>query len=145
MNRSSAKLSEPAEERGARSPNLLIVDDENNVALTLRMVFEDSGYRVTTAQSCATALDSLHGPETYDAVITDLCMEEERSGLHVATAAAQLRPRPVIVLVTGFGTFENVKAAVGKAVDHFALKPLDLDELKHVVSRLILIRRDRLG
>lgn len=125
-------------------PAVLIVDDEKNVALTLRMVFEDIGYAVTTADSCAAALKILeHRPE-YDAVITDLCMEEDQSGLKVAAEASSLHPRPVVLMITGFGTFENVKAAVGSMVDHFALKPLDLDELKKVVARLIALRRDRL-
>lgn len=125
-------------------PRVLIVDDETNVALTLQMVFDDIGYAVTTADSCAVALEILRSRHNFDAVITDLCMEEDRSGLKVATAAARLHPRPAVVMITGFGTFENVKATVGSVVDHFALKPLDLDELKRVVARLIAIRRDRL-
>ena len=123
---------------------MLIVDDENNVALTLRMVFEEVGYAVTTAEGCAAALEIIRAGGSFDAVITDLCMEEERSGLQVASEVSELHPRPVVVLITGFGTLENVKAAVGASVDHFALKPLDVDELKHVVARLIALRRDRL-
>lgn len=120
------------------------MDDESNVALTLRMVFEDIGYAVTTAGSCAAALGILERRSEFDAVITDLCMEEDQSGLKVATETSQLHPRPVVVLITGFGTLDNVKAAVGSVVDYFALKPLDLDELKRVVARLIALRRDRL-
>lgn len=127
-----------------RAPSILIVDDESNVALTLRLVFEEVGYQVTTAESCLAALKAIHVEPRYDAVITDLCMEEDRSGLRVANAAAQLQPRPVVVLITGFGTLENVRSAVGTAVDHFAVKPLDLDDLKRVVARLMAIRQDRL-
>lgn len=125
-------------------PCVLIVDDENNVALTLGMVFQQTGCTVVTADGCAAALKILADRRDFDAVITDLCMEEERSGLQVAQAAAQLHPRPVVVMITGFGTFPNVKAAVGSAVDYFALKPLDLDELKRTVARLLAIRQDRL-
>jgi DNA-binding NtrC family response regulator len=71
-------------------------------------------------------------------------MEEDRSGLQVAMEASQLHPRPVIVMITGFGTVENVKAASGTAVDYFALKPLDIDELKRAVARLLALREDRL-
>jgi len=137
-------LRETSKER-KQHPSVLIVDDETNVALTLQMVFEEIGYAVTTAESCAAALDIVRGRRRFDAVITDLCMEEDRSGLEVAKAASQLQPAPVIVMMTGFGTFENVKAAVGSAVDHFALKPLELDELKRIVARLIALRRDRIA
>jgi DNA-binding NtrC family response regulator len=127
-----------------KPPSILIVDDENNVALTLRLVFENIGYAVTTANSCAAALGIVQGRRRFDAVITDLSMEEDQSGLKLASIAAGLRPRPSVVMITGFGTFENVKAAVGSVVDHFAIKPLDLEELKRVVARLIALRRDRL-
>ena len=128
----------------SKGPSVLIVDDENNVALTLQMIFEDVGYDVTTADSCRTAMAILRRMGSFDAVITDLCMEEERSGLQVAMQASQLHPRPVIVMSTGFGTMENVKAATGAVVDYFALKPLDLDDLKRAVARLVALRRDRL-
>lgn len=77
-----------------RTPSILIVDDETNVALTLQMVFEEFGYQVTTAESCLAALRAIRVAPRYDAVITDLCMEEDRSGLRVASAAAQLRHPP---------------------------------------------------
>ncbi len=131
-------------EKPRKRPSILIVDDENNVALTLKMIFEAVDYGITTADSCGAALSILQSTPRFDAIITDLCMEEDRSGLRVAEAASQLHPRPVVVLITGFGTLQNVKAAVGTAVDHFALKPLDLDDLKRVVARLIALRRDRL-
>ena len=131
--------------REQKPPSILIVDDEHNVALTLRLVFEDIGYAVTIANSCAAALGIVQdGRRTFDAVITDLSMEEDQSGLKLATVAARLHPRPSVVMITGFGTLENVQAAVGSVVDHFALKPLDLEELKRVVALLIALRRDRL-
>lgn len=108
------------------------------------MFFEEIGYTVITADSCAAALKVLGRRPEFDAVITDLCMEDDQSGLRVASKAWQVHPRPVVVMMTGFGTFENVKAAVGSTLDYFALKPLDLDELKRVVARLIALRRDRL-
>ena len=108
------------------------------------MFFEEIGYAVVTADSCAAAVEVLGGRPDFDAVITDLCMEDDQSGLQVASKASQVQPRPVVVMMTGFGTLENLKAAVGSTVDYFALKPLDLDELKRVVARLIALRRDRL-
>lgn len=128
----------------AHKPSLLIVDDEPGVLLTLRLVFEDSGYLVTTAESGARALQLIAHQGNFDGVLTDLSMERPQSGLEVARAAARLRPRPAIVVFTGFGTIENVKAAVGTAVDHFALKPIDLDAFKSVLGRLLALRNDRL-
>ncbi|SRR5579859_1228342 len=125
----------------AQKPSLLIVDDEANVALTLRMVFEREGFAVQTANSCASALKLLENGNLFDAVITDLNMEKENIGLEVARAALQLCPRPAVVLCTGYASVDNSAAALEMKVDYLATKPVDLDDLKRAVSRLMAWRR----
>jgi len=118
------------------APHLLIVDDEPNVLLTLGMIFEQDGYRVTRAGSCAEALHELANGNAFDAIITDLNMEKPDIGLDVARAALRLRPRPAVVVCTGYADIKNARAALQMRVDYFATKPVDLDELKLVVGRL---------
>jgi DNA-binding NtrC family response regulator len=125
----------------ADKPTLLIVDDETNVALTLQMVFEREGYAVRTANSCACALKLLENGNPFDAVITDLNMEKENIGLEVARAALKLSPRPAVVLCTGYASVDNSAAALKMKVDYLATKPVDLDELKRALSRLMAWRR----
>lgn len=127
----------------ARQPSLLIVDDENNVALTLKMVFEREGYAVLTANSCAGALELLEDGHVFDAVITDLNMEKENIGLEVARAALRLHPKPAVVLCTGYASVDNSAAALQMKVDYLATKPVDLDELKRAVSRLMAFRNEK--
>ena len=124
----------------ARQPSLLIVDDENNVALTLKMVFEREGYAVLTANSCAGALKLLADGHVFDAVITDLNMEKENIGLEVARAALRLHPKPAVVVCTGYASIDNSAAALQMKVDYLATKPVDLDELKRAVRRLMAFR-----
>ena len=127
----------------ARKPLLLIVDDENNVALTLQMVFEREGYAVLTANSCAGALKILADGHVFDAVITDLNMEKENIGLEVARAALRLHPKPAVVICTGYASIDNSAAALQMKVDYLATKPVDLDELKRAVSRLMAFRNEK--
>jgi DNA-binding NtrC family response regulator len=110
------------------------------VLLTMRLVLEESGYFVVTAASCCDALQILASGQSFDAVLTDLCMEEEDIGLKVAAAAGKMVPRPIIMIFTGFGSLENAEAALHTPVDHFALKPLDLDEFRASLMRLLMIR-----
>ena len=64
----------------APTHSLLIVDDEPAVLLTLQMILQSSGYSVTTAESTSEALRLMEQPNQYDAVLTDLHMDNERSG-----------------------------------------------------------------
>jgi two-component system response regulator GlrR len=123
-----------------QKPTLLIVDDETNVLFTLKLVLEEDGYEITTANSCAEALKLIHNSHRFDAILTDLRMEQEDIGLELAEAAAKLRPRPVIMIFTGYGSVQNARGALGIQVDYFALKPLDLDDLKNALHRLLVWR-----
>jgi DNA-binding NtrC family response regulator len=123
-----------------QKPTLLIVDDETNVLFTLRLVLEEDGYEITTASSCAEALKLIHNSHRFDAILTDLRMEQEDIGLELAEVAAKLHPRPIIMIFTGYGSVENARGALGIQVDYFALKPLDLDDLKNALHRLLVSR-----
>src|SRR5579884_3608603 len=57
-----------------RIPRMLIVDDEESITRTMQMMFEERGFTVQTACSCAEALRALGNGHKYDAVITDLDM-----------------------------------------------------------------------
>jgi len=115
---------------------LLLVDDETSILQTLQMVFENEGYQVLTAQSCAEALNLLHNGQKFDAVITDLNMEREDIGLEVARAAQRVKPRPAIVIYTGFASVPNSRAALDMGVDYMAHKPVEISELISALNRL---------
>jgi CheY-like chemotaxis protein len=124
-----------------RKPSILVVDDEENITRTLQMVLEREGYDVIPAYSCAQAVKILKNGHTLDAVITDLNMEKVDIGLEVARFARALRPRPVIVICTGFANVDNSRQALQMHVDYLANKPVDLDELTSALRRLITRRR----
>ena len=125
-----------------RKPSLLIVDDEISVARTLQMVFEQEGYKVASAHSCSEALHLLHNGERYDAIITDLNMEQPDIGLDVAQAAGDLSPRPGVVICTGYASSDNSRRALELRVDYLATKPVDLKELVPALNRMLSHRRD---
>jgi len=123
-------------------PSVLIVYDEINVARTLQMVFENEGYEVETAGSCADALRQIDNGHNYDAIITDLNMETPDVGLKVARAAKGLQSRPVVVICTGYDSTSNSGAALDMHVDYLATKPVQLDELISALKRLLARRKD---
>jgi DNA-binding NtrC family response regulator len=124
----------------SRKRTLLLVDDENSILQTLRMVFESEGYQVITAQSCAEALTILRNGHKFDAVITDLNMEHEDIGLEVARAAQKVKPKPAIVIYTGFASVPNSRIALDLGVDYMAHKPVEISDLISALNRLITRR-----
>lgn len=123
--------------------SVLLVDDEASILQTLRLVFEREGYDVATAESCSQAVGMLNGGKCkYDAVITDLNMEAEDIGLEVARAALKARPRPAVVICTGFASMANSRTALDMGVDYMAHKPVELNDLISALNRLIARHRE---
>ena len=75
-----------------QKPSLLIVDDEENVLFTLKLVLQEAGYKITTASSCSGALGLIHNAHRFDAILTDLWMEREDIGLELAPGCFQAAP-----------------------------------------------------
>jgi CheY-like chemotaxis protein len=116
---------------------MLIVDDEPNVCFTLKLIFEQEGFTVTTAKSAAEGIKSLNSNNRYNLVMTDLHMEREDVGLDLVRAAKKLHPPPIVIVVTGYASMQNVRAALDVRVDHFAIKPIELPEFLEAIRRLV--------
>jgi len=125
-----------------RRRSILLVDDEISVLQTLRMILEREGYEITTAQSCAEALTRLKSGK-FDAIIADLNMEADDIGFEVARAAMKLKPKPAVVIYTGYGNPANARTALELGIDYLAMKPIAIEELTSALNRLISRDRDR--
>ncbi len=129
----------------ASKPHMLIVDDEPNVCLTLKLIFEQEGFSVVTAASAHEGIRLLQDGHHFNLVLTDLHMEREDVGLELARAAKRIHPSPVLIILTGYASMKNARAALDIHVDHFALKPIELPELLETIRRLVGWRSDAHG
>lgn len=125
-----------------RKLEMLVVDDEPNVCLTLKMIFEQEGFSVATAASAAEAIGVLEKGNRFDMVVTDLHMEREDAGFELVRVAKRLDRAPIVIVVTGYANVSNARAALDVQVDHFAVKPVELPEFLEAVRRLAGWRTD---
>ncbi len=109
-------------------PQLLLVDDNNSVLLTLTIALRRFGHDVTTAINAAQALALLRR-QRFDFLISDVRMPG-MSGLELA-ARAKLLPRPpVIILTSAYGAIDLREGVVAA----FLRKPIDTDELNKLLQ-----------
>lgn len=125
-----------------RRLTMLIVDDEPNVCFTLKLIFEREGFEVRTANSAAEGLRALNSNGAHDLVLADLHMEREDIGLDLVRAAKKLQPAPIVIVMTGYASMRNARAALDVHVDHFAIKPIELPDFLEAVRRLVGQRSD---
>jgi len=121
-----------------------MVDDEPTILFTFQAILEQQDYEVVGVKSSAEAIEELRQRE-FDAVIADLNLEREVIGLHVAGAAKSLHPPPVVVIFTGYPKIEQLQKALDLHVDYLALKPVDVEEIKSALHKLVTRRADTLS
>ncbi|SEL19282.1 PAS domain S-box-containing protein [Roseovarius azorensis] len=114
----------PAPERGHES--LLIVDDQTEVAATLRRGLIRMGYQVEAYTSARIALDRFEKtPARHSLLISDVIMPE-MNGIEMARAMRALRPDLPVILCTGFTPTDVILPGGPTEVLAKPLDPLDL-------------------
>ena len=118
---------------------VLLAEDEPGILFTFSAILRQQGYQVETARTYVEAQQRMQA-RRYDAVIADLNMERIGLGLALARQAKELEPPPAVVIYTGYPTVEQLRAASALRVDYLALKPVDLEEIKMALHRLVTRR-----
>src|SRR5688572_6869248 len=118
---------------------LLIVDDEENLRITVAAILEREGYTVDTAASGDEAI-ALLAQTDYDLVLTDLHMEGG-DGLSVLNQIRRHSPFTISVVLTGFASVESAIAALQEGAYDYLVKPCDIDSMKHTIRRGVEHRR----
>ncbi|MBV9865411.1 MAG: response regulator [Abitibacteriaceae bacterium] len=87
---------------------ILIVDDEDDVRLSLQRRLEREGHSVQTAGSEAEAVECIEKAETpYDVVLSDMLMESPNSGVEVLKATLLRDVFTEVVILTAYGNVAN--------------------------------------
>lgn len=118
---------------------VLLAEDEPAILYTFKAILEEAGFEVESAPSFRAAQKSLQKTE-YDAVITEFSLDQEGLGLELVRQAKKVRRRPAIVVYSSEPTVDRLRAALKLGIDYFAFKPIDLDEIKTALFRLLARR-----
>jgi CheY-like chemotaxis protein len=122
---------EPPTEEGLAARQVLVVDDEVLVAVTLQEALKKlPNCEVAVATSGEQALRLLDG-QSFDLVITDYKMPGT-DGMTLATRVRELHPRTVIIMITAYGDHELRKRAAIASIRRILDKPVSLREIRQV-------------
>jgi DNA-binding NtrC family response regulator len=129
------------EQKLGKIASILLAENEPSVLYTFRAILEDAGYEVLPAPTLSEAHKALN-ERPLDAIIAAVSFENECSGLELAREAKKLASPPAVVVYSGNPSVDKLRAAMSARVDYFAFQPIDLDEIKTALFRLIARRSD---
>jgi DNA-binding NtrC family response regulator len=122
-----------------RSKAILIVDDEFSVRDSLRRWFAKQGYRTEAAKDASEALERIE-ESPWDVVILDIKMPG-MDGLELQRRIREIDPALIVIMITAYASVETAVRALKEGAHDYVTKPVDPDELSHVVERALEQRR----
>lgn len=128
-------------EHSQSTEHILIIDDEEAMALAFGKIIQNLGYNVTVKTSSREALELFKSaPEAFDLVITDQTMPH-LSGAEMSTEFMKIRPEVPIILCTGFSNKISKEQAKIMGIREFLLKPVDIETLTKTIRNTLDVSR----
>jgi len=118
---------------------ILIVEDEQKIAESLRKNFNDEGFDTTVAVDGAQAL-SIISKEQFDLILLDWRIPEV-SGINVCKRIRDAKNRTPVILLTALSNVSNKVEALNCGADDYITKPFSFEEVLARVNATI--RRDK--
>jgi DNA-binding NtrC family response regulator len=121
-----------------RVAKILLVEDERDVRETIKLQLEDEGHEVSEAESGSDAL-ALAESLSFDIVLTDV-MIPGINGIELVQQMNQLASRPVMIVMTGYGSVEMAVNAIKAGAFDFLSKPFSVDVLSATVASALRVK-----
>ena len=118
---------------------LLVVDDEFSVRDSLSKWFREEGYEVVTAEGANEALTRL-AEQKLDAALVDIKMRGT-DGIELQKRMHEIDPDLIVIMMTGYASVETAVAALKNGAYDYVTKPLDPDEIAHLVKKAVAHKR----
>ncbi|MEM7656477.1 MAG: sigma-54 dependent transcriptional regulator [Bacteroidota bacterium] len=118
---------------------ILIIDDDQAVLASLRLLFRQQGWETTAVKTPHTALAFLES-ERPDAVVLDMNFSLNTTGdegLDLLQRILQVRPGLPVILLTGWATMELAIAGMKLGARDFLAKPWDNAQLVASLQAII--------
>jgi DNA-binding response OmpR family regulator len=115
-------------EEDVRVIEVLFVDDEESIRLTLPLMLQTFGFKLTCAASVAEALRFI-SERSFDVLLSDMNIGRPGDGFTVASAMRNTQPNALRFLLTGYPDIETALQALREEVDDYLIKPTEVEEL----------------
>jgi two-component system response regulator HydG len=113
-----------------QQPSILVVDDEQGILDTLRILLKNEGFDVTAVQGGKAGLEALRA-SVPDIVLTDVKMPGV-SGIEILTAVKEQDPETPVILMTAQASLQSAIQAVNEGAFRYIQKPFSNDDMVSV-------------
>ncbi|SFM80621.1 response regulator [Methanolobus profundi] len=139
---SESQVKETLESMSDIRQKVLIVDDEMDALIALKVALETEGYNVVEAQDGYEAIEKVHS-ERPDVILLDLMIP----GIDGFEVCKQLRSDPLyshipVIMLTARGEVDDKVEGIELGADDYVTKPFNLKELKARIKMVLRRNQD---
>ena len=106
-----------------RREKILVVDDEENIRKSLKMIFEYEGYTFLQASDAQEAYDVIDETVGLDLILLDIKLPD-KDGLEILKDLKNRPYSPEVIMISGHGTIQTAVEATKLGAFDFFEKPL---------------------
>ncbi|HUJ47156.1 MAG TPA: sigma-54 dependent transcriptional regulator, partial [Rhizomicrobium sp.] len=119
------------------APDVLIVDDEQDIRELIAGILKDEGYEARIAADADGTLNAVRARRPQLVVLDIWLQGSKMDGIQVLDVLKRDHPEMPVVMISGHGTIETAVASIRKGAYDFIEKPFKADRLIHVVTRAL--------
>ena len=119
----------------AANSRILVVDDDKWILKYSTEILEQKKYNVDTALGGRKGVELIKS-RTYDLVLTDMQMNDY-NGIDILGIAIAQSYKPVVIIMTGFGSIEVAIKAIKLGAFDYIQKPIDTEQTMHTITRAL--------
>jgi len=117
---------------------ILVVDDEQDILISLTGILEDEGYEVLTCEDGKTAWETLQTAEV-DLLFLDIWLPGE-DGIKILEYVRRDYPHLPVIMISGHGNIETAVDSIKKGAFDFIEKPLSLEKVMVTAAKALEFR-----
>jgi two-component system response regulator AtoC len=114
---------------------ILLVDDEENIRLSLRTYLRKQSWEVVAVGSVDEALAQMER-DPADYLVTDVRMPGGRSGMELLTEVRKRWPNTVVLVMSAYGSHEDALAAIKAGAQDYLTKPFAPADLAFTLRKV---------
>ena len=122
----------------SKRPAILVVDDDADLAATLREFLAQEGFIAETALSAEEALFLQERNPHFALALVDLIMPVT-DGLTLMERLHERNPDLAVLVMTGYATIETAVEAIKRGAEDYLTKPFDYHAVQKKIARLVEI------
>ncbi len=119
--------------------NILVVDDERSIRITMKAFLEMDGHSVETAEEAESAMGVLQS-RPIDVIMTDIILPRV-SGVELLRRIREISPHVQVIMMTGEPTLETVSESLRLGAVDYLQKPAGKHEILKAVRNALQVKR----